>query len=80
MKKLLLEIPDNLDIDDKEASLLLAAMLYEQGRVSLGEASSLAGYSKREFIELLGNYNVSVFNYKPEELDSDVKNAQKYHR
>ena len=80
MKKLLLEIPDNLDIDDKEAYLLLAAKLYEQGRVSLGEASTMAGYSKREFMELLGNYNVSIFNHNADELDNDVKNARKYHR
>jgi predicted HTH domain antitoxin len=80
MKKLTLEIPDNLDLDDKEAAMLIAGKLYEQGRLSLGQAASLAGYSKRTFMELLGNYNISVFNYPVEELDNDLKNAQKYHR
>lgn len=80
MKKLTLEIPDNLDLDDKEAAMLLAGKLYEQGRLSLGQAASLAGYSKRAFMELLGNYNISVFNYPVEELDNDLKNARKYHR
>jgi len=79
MTKLTLEIPDNLDLDDKEAAMLIAGKLYEQGRLSLGQAASLAGYSKRTFMELLGNYKISVFNYPVEELDNDLKNAQKYH-
>jgi predicted HTH domain antitoxin len=80
MKKLTLEIPDNLDLDDKEAAMLIAGKLYEQGRLSLGQAAGLSGYSKRTFMELLGNYNISVFNYPAEELDNDLKNARKYHR
>lgn len=79
MKKLTLEIPDNLDLDDKEAAMLLAGKLYEQGRLSLGQAAALAGYSKRTFIELLGNYEISLFNYPADELDKDLKNAPKYH-
>jgi len=31
-------------------------------------------------MELLGNYNISIFNYPAEELDEDLKNAQKYNR
>jgi len=80
MKKIMLEIPDDLDLDDKEATMLLAGKLYEQGRLSLGQAARLAGYSKRTFMELLGNYNISIFNYPAEELDNDLKNAQKYNR
>ncbi|MDZ7808286.1 MAG: UPF0175 family protein [Gracilimonas sp.] len=79
MKKLTLEIPNNLDLDSKEAAMLLAGKLYEQGRLSLGQAASLAGYSKRTFMELLGNYKISVFNQPVEELDNDINNAQKYH-
>jgi predicted HTH domain antitoxin len=78
MKTLTLEIPD--DLDSKEAVMLLAGKLYEQGRLSLGQAANLSGYSKRTFMELLGNYNISVFNYPVEELDHDVANVRKYHR
>ncbi|MDZ7808038.1 MAG: UPF0175 family protein [Gracilimonas sp.] len=49
MKKLTLEIPNNLDLDSKEAAMLLAGKLYEQGRLSLGQAASLAGYSKNVY-------------------------------
>ena len=79
MKTLVINIPDNLDLDNREASMLLATRLYEQGRLSLGQAAELAGYSKRTFMELLGNYNVSVFNYGEQELENDIRNAARYH-
>ncbi len=77
MKTLTLQIPDNLD--EKEATTLLAAKLYEKGSLSLGQAAELAGYSKQIFMELLGNYGVSIFNYSETELEKDIENAQNYH-
>ena len=75
MKTLTLHIPDTLELDDKEAAMLLATRLYEQGRLSLGQAAELAGLTKRTFAELLGRYNVSIFNYPPSDLLRDVQNA-----
>ena len=75
MKTLTLNVPDSFDIDDKEIAIILATKLYEQGRLSLGQAAVLVGLTKRNFIELLGRYNVSVFNYPASELSRDVKNA-----
>ena len=75
MKKLTLNVPDSFDIDDKEVAMILATRLYEHGRLSLGQAADLVGLTKRKFIELLGRYNVSVFNYPASELSRDVKNA-----
>jgi len=77
MKTLTLQIPDNLD--GKEAQTFLAAKLYEKGSLSLGQAAELAGYSKRTFIELLENYEVSLFNYSEKELEKDILNAKSYH-
>ncbi len=79
MKILTLQIPDSLDLDEKEAKTFLAAKLYEKGALSLGQAAELAGYTKRTFMEILGNYNVSVFNYSASELEKDLLNAQSYH-
>jgi predicted HTH domain antitoxin len=79
MKELILKIPDSLDLKDKEVAMVLAGKLYEQGRLSLGQAATLAGYSKRTFMELLNNYEISVFNYSIDELDKDVENAARYH-
>ncbi|MBK8551851.1 MAG: UPF0175 family protein [Ignavibacteria bacterium] len=75
MKNIQLEIPENLDLDEKDIKMILASKLYEQGKLSLGYAAKLAGYTKREFAEQLGKYNVSLFNYPPSELSRDVKNA-----
>jgi predicted HTH domain antitoxin len=47
--------------------------------LSLGQAAELAGYSKRTFMELLANYDVSVFNYTEEELTKEILDAQGYH-
>ncbi len=77
MKTLTLEVPDHLD--EHEAKTLFAAKLYEKGTLSLGQAAEVAGYSKRTFMELLGNYDVSVFEYSESELENDIKNAQNYH-
>lgn len=68
-------IPDTLDISEKEAAMLLAAILYEQGRLSLGQAAEVAGLPKRAFAEQLGQYGISLFNYPASDLARDVKNA-----
>jgi predicted HTH domain antitoxin len=78
MKTLTLQIPDTLDLDDREAAMLLAAKLYEQGKLSLGQAAEMADYSKRTFMELLSRYNVPIFDYDPSEIENDIKNAGNY--
>jgi predicted HTH domain antitoxin len=75
MKQLILNIPDFVNLDEKEISMTLAAKLYEDGKLSLGQAAELVGLSKRTFAELLGKYNVSLFNYPVSDLSRDVKNA-----
>jgi predicted HTH domain antitoxin len=79
MKTIVLNIPDNLELDESEAAMLLATRLYEQGKLSLGQAAELAGYSKRTFMEQLSRYNIPVFDYDPSELANDIKNAGNYH-
>jgi predicted HTH domain antitoxin len=75
MKTVTLNIPDSLDMDNTEVAMLVASQLYEQGKLSLGQAAELAGLSKRTFAELLGKYNVSIFNYPASDLSRDVANA-----
>lgn len=75
MKTITLNVPDNIELDQHEAAMLVATKLYEQGKVSMGQAAELAGLSKRTFMELLSRYGVSVFNYPASDLVNDVKNA-----
>ena len=80
MKTLTIQLPDSLDLTPQETLTALAAQLYEMGKLSLGQAAELAGYSKRTFMELLANYGVSVFNFPIDDLDNDIANAKNYHR
>ncbi|GHV47177.1 hypothetical protein FACS1894181_00090 [Bacteroidia bacterium] len=75
MKTLTVNIPDTLDVDNRQLAMLVASKLYEQGKLSLGQASEVAGLSKRTFAELLGSYDVSLFNYPASDLSHDVANA-----
>jgi predicted HTH domain antitoxin len=75
MKTLTINLPDTLEVDDRELAMIVAARLYEQGRLSLGQAAEVAGLTKRTFAELLGTYNVSIFNFPASDLPKDVANA-----
>ncbi|MGN6617892.1 MAG: UPF0175 family protein [Ilyomonas sp.] len=79
MRTLAINIPDQLNINEQEAKMILASRLYEKGELSLGQAAELAGLTKRNFMEALGDYGVSVFNYPATDLEKDVKNAKNYH-
>jgi len=75
MRTLHLKIPDSVEKNDNELTMIIAAKLYEDGVLSSGQAAELAGLSKRSFIELLGKYGVSVFSSSLDDLESDIANA-----
>lgn len=75
MNTLTVTLPDNVNIERSEVMMMIAAKLYERGVLSQGKAAELAGRSRREFIESLGEYGVSVFNYPASELARDFENA-----
>lgn len=75
MQTLQLRLPDFVGIDAQELTLILASRLYEQGKLSIGQAAEMAGMTKRAFMEILDRTNVSAFNYDAEELDQDMHNA-----
>ncbi|MCU0865315.1 MAG: UPF0175 family protein [Planctomycetes bacterium] len=60
---------------EREFRLVLAAKLYELGRVSLGEAAELAGRSKADFMFELAPLGVSVLNYGIDDLDHEIHGA-----
>jgi predicted HTH domain antitoxin len=75
MKTVTLNLPDNLDLNEKEISTMLAAQLYDLGKMSLGQAANLVGLSKEEFMGELGKYKISIFGETLEEIEHDLKNA-----
>jgi predicted HTH domain antitoxin len=78
MKTLTVKLPSTIELDESELLLMLASRLYEKGKLSLGQAAELAGFSKRAFAEILGRSGVSIFNYSADSLDRDVENAKNY--
>jgi predicted HTH domain antitoxin len=75
MKTLTVDIPDSLDLTEHDLKMLLAGNLYEQGKLTLGEAAQLAGLTKRAFIEIVGKYGFSVASNSLDDLHSDIENA-----
>lgn len=75
MRTVTINIPDTVDVDNRDIAMLVSTKLYEQGKLSLGQAAEIAGLTKRTFAELLGSYNVSIFNYPASDLSNDVSNA-----
>jgi predicted HTH domain antitoxin len=66
MSVLTLDLPPR--VSSEEARLSLAIQLWEDRRLTLGQAAELAGYSKPALMEILGRRGVPVANYGPDEL------------
>ncbi len=69
----------SLGISDKEfseeAKFLLAAKLYELGRISSGQAAQLAGKSRVEFLFSLSRLGISLSNLRREDLENELNFA-----
>lgn len=75
MSTFTVEIPDSLKINEFDLKMIIASRLFEEGKLSSGQAAEIAGITKKTFIELIGKYNVSLFGYDAEEIEEDLKNA-----
>ncbi|WP_031427309.1 UPF0175 family protein [Flavimarina sp. Hel_I_48] len=75
MRTLQLNIPDSVDLKDYDLSMIIASKLYQDAKLSAGQAAKIVGLSKRAFIEMLGKYGVSIFSTSETDLHSDINNA-----
>ena len=75
MKTLTLNLPANVNMSEKEITLLLATQFYDMGQLSLGQAAEMAGISKQEFMDNLGKFDVSIFGESFEDIEKDLTNA-----
>lgn len=71
MSEIQLDLPS--DIPEEEARRLFYMTLFQKGRLSLGKAAELSGYSKRTFMELLGKEGIPVFNYSGDDLEKEFE-------
>ena len=84
-----ISIPDSVVLSTRqsvvqfeaEAKVAIAIKFYRDEKLSLGQASELAGFAEFEFLKLLGQYGISVFRYENDEvseLQNDVDLAMRY--
>lgn len=70
-----IEIPEDLvaaaEISQQEAIQFLALSLYQNDRLTLGNASRLCNLAQSDFMDLMSAYGVT-FNYDVEELEDDI--------
>ncbi|MDQ3686650.1 MAG: UPF0175 family protein [Acidobacteriota bacterium] len=59
-----------------EAKFLLAAKLYELGRLSAGQAAKFAGRERVEFLFALRNINLPMSNLTLDELENELNFAR----
>jgi len=73
--KIVLDLPENPELENLDVKGYLIAKLYEDGLLSAGQSAEVLGWSKEQFLENLGNLGVSVFSKSVQDFLSDVKNA-----
>ena len=73
MQEITLKLPNTFDTSDWELKMILAAKMFEMGKLSSGQAAEMVGISKRAFLELVGKFNVSIFGYTADELLEDLR-------
>jgi len=68
-----LTLPEGITISETEVKMILAAKLFDMGELSSGQAAKMVGISRREFLETVGKYGVSIFQYDADELREDLE-------
>ena len=57
----------------QELRIAAAVKWYEMKRISQGRAAEIAGVSRSEFVDALGRFGVSPFQYGAEELAEEAE-------
>jgi len=71
-----IKVPYGLTEEDVKISL--AVELYRVGKLTLKQASDLAGLCVEDFMMILSKRGVSVINWDEEELQKEMKNADNF--
>jgi predicted HTH domain antitoxin len=67
MKTITINLPEEVELD--KVKMIIAVSLFEQGILSSGQAAELVGISRRQFLEEVGKYGVSIFG----ENETDIE-------
>ncbi len=67
MKTITINLPEEVELD--KVKMIIAVSLFEQEILSSGQAAELVGISRRQFLEEVGKYDVSIFG----ENETDIE-------
>jgi predicted HTH domain antitoxin len=67
MKTITINLPEEAELDN--VKMIIATSLFEQGVLSSGQAAELAGITRRQFLEEVGKYGVSIFGETAEDIE-----------
>ncbi|HEY3874537.1 MAG TPA: UPF0175 family protein [Candidatus Kapabacteria bacterium] len=73
MLNLSVQLPDDLDLDEQSLKEYLAAKLYGDGSLSLGQAASIANTDKWGMPKILCRFGVPYFNYSAEDFKKEYR-------
>jgi predicted HTH domain antitoxin len=67
MNTLTIDIPEAVEL--QEVKLLIAAVLFQKGILSSGQAAEIAEISRKQFLEDVGQLGVSIFGETEEDIE-----------
>jgi hypothetical protein len=70
MKTLSVKIPE--EANEKELKMAMAAILFDKGLLTSGQAAVFSEVSKKEFLLNVGKYGVSIFGETAGDLSIDL--------
>lgn len=68
MTTITLNVPDALEKEHDETVRLIAAKLYEAGKLSLAQAAEMCDMKKWDFPAVLAKYDIPYFQYTGDDL------------
>ncbi|SMF97241.1 Predicted antitoxin, contains HTH domain [Methylomagnum ishizawai] len=74
---ILLALRESAQEFTQDLRFLSALMWYRKGKLSLGKAAELAGYTKLDFIERMKLENEPIFDYNEDEMAEVFADAAK---
>ncbi len=61
-------IPLPEGVDPVEVKMLITIVLFEKGILSSGQAADFLGLSRKQFLEAVGKYGISIFGETAEDI------------
>ena len=72
-REVLFALHKNKDLFVDEIKKVLALKYFQSQQLSLGLASRLAGMNKDDFIQLLGDNQIDIYQYTEREFDEEME-------